>query len=199
MRIGVFGGTFDPIHIAHLRVAEEAAEALTLDRVLFIPSGRPPHRSQPVAKPEQRLAMVRLAVADNPRFVVSDLEIKRRGTSYTVDTLAELAAQKPRDEFYLLLGMDQMLQLSTWHEPVRLLELCRLVAFTRPGASETPGPIYLGPERRALSRRQFSLVRVSALEISATDIRRRAGRGHSLRYLVPDSVAEYIRKHRLYR
>lgn len=198
MRIGIFGGTFDPVHLAHLRAAEEVAEALRLERVIFVPAGQPPHRLRPLASPAHRLAMVRLAVAGNPRFEVSDLEIRRRGKSFTLDTLEELARRRPADERFLLLGMDQFLQLPSWHEPVRVLQLCKLAVFARPGVTAAEAPA-LGPRGRSVSRRHFSLVRVSALDISATDIRQRAARGLSLRYLVPDAVADYIRKYKLYR
>ncbi len=198
MRIGILGGTFDPIHLAHLRVAEEVAEALRLRRILFVPAGDPPHRPKPKAAPAQRLAMVRLALASNPKFAACDLEIRRRGKSFTVDTLLQLTRSRPRDSFYLLVGMDQVAELASWKEPRRLLQLCRLVALTRPGHRRADSRRLLGPDRRPLGKGTYHLLAVSALDISATDIRRRARQGHSLRYLVPDAVDNYIRRHRLY-
>jgi nicotinate-nucleotide adenylyltransferase len=194
MRIGLFGGTFDPIHYAHLRVAEEVAEALRLERGLFIPAGQPPHRNHPSATAAERLAMVRLAGAGNPRFEASDLEGNRPGKSFTVDTVAELARRRPGDLFSLLLGMDQFVQLPGWHETERLLSLCRLAVFARPGV-----PARRKPAGRVIPRGRSIVVPVSALDISATDIRRRAARGLSLRYLLPERVAAYIRRRRLYR
>jgi nicotinate-nucleotide adenylyltransferase len=199
MRLGVFGGTFDPIHTAHLRVAEEVADALRLKQVLFVPAGRPPHRRQPHAAPEQRLAMVRLAVAGNPRFAVSDLEIRKSGPSYTVETLAELRRTHPRDRLFFLLGLDQLAELRHWHQPERLLELCHLVALSRPGQAEPKASVLLGPNGRRLPARAYTLVRVSALDISATAIRRLARKGASLRYLVPESVRAYLQRKMLYR
>lgn len=194
MRLGIFGGTFDPIHFAHLRVAEEVAEALRLDRVLFIPAGRPPHRQRPEASARQRLAMVRLAIASHPRFTALDLEVRRPGKSYTVDTLAELTRQFPGARLYLLLGMDQMREFPNWHEPEKLLTFCRLAVFSRPGMDPAQ------PENLpGLPRSRYCLVQVSTLDISATAIRRLARRNRSLKYLLPDAVIAYIRKHGLYR
>jgi nicotinate-nucleotide adenylyltransferase len=198
MRLGVFGGTFDPIHLAHLRVAEDVAEALDLDRVLFVPAGRPPHRSRPHASPQARLAMVCFAIAGNPRFAVTDLEVRRREPSFTVDTLTLLRHLYPRAELYLLLGMDQLRDFPRWHRPERILELARLAVFPRPGVQAPSGPLRL-PSGRVLPRSRVRRVPVRALEVSATDIRRRVAAGRSDRYLVPDAVAAYIRRHRLYR
>jgi nicotinate-nucleotide adenylyltransferase len=198
MRIGIFGGTFDPLHLAHLRVAEEVAERQRLDKVIFIPAGRPPHRPAPQASPEHRLAMVRLGIAGNPRFAVSDCEIKRPGPSFTVDTLAVLKSGHPRDSLFLLMGMDQLRELHAWHEVSRLLSLCRVVAFSRPGQPlPQPGSIP-GPGRAALPSRAYTIQAVSALEISATLIRRRVRRGESLRYLLPETVIRYLHQHQLY-
>lgn len=198
MRLGVFGGTFDPIHMAHLRVAEDVAEALDLDRVLFVPAGRPPHRGRPHASPQARLAMVCFAIAGNPRFAVTDLEVRRRETSYTVDTLTLLRHLYPRAELFLLLGMDQLRDFPRWHRPDRVLELARLAVFPRPGVREPVRPVRL-PSGRVLPRSRVRRVPVRELSISATDIRRRAAAERSLRYLLPDAVAAYIRRHHLYR
>jgi nicotinate-nucleotide adenylyltransferase len=198
VRIGVFGGTFDPLHVAHLRVAEEVAEKQRLDQVIFIPAGRPPHRRAPLASPAHRLAMVRLGVAGNPRFTCSDCEVRRPGLSFTVDTLAALHAEYPRARFFLLMGMDQLRELHAWRDLPRLLSLCRVVAFSRPGQPLPRLGNIVGPAGAPLSPRAFTVQSVSALDISGTDVRRRAHRGESLRYLVPEPVAAYLQKHRLY-
>lgn len=198
MRIGIFGGTFDPLHLAHLRVAEEVAEKQHLDKVLFIPAGHPPHRRAPQASPEHRLAMVRLGVAGNPRFASSDCEIKRPGPSYTVDTLAQLKQKYPLDKFFLLMGMDQLLTLHAWLDVPRLLDLCHVVAFSRPGQPLPEPNSISGPGHKALPQKVYTLQTVSALEISATLIRRRARRGESLKYLLPEPVITYLLKHKLY-
>ncbi len=197
MRLGVFGGTFDPIHLAHLRVAEAVAEALDLDRVLFVPAGRPPHRGRPHASPQARLAMVCFAIAGNPRFAVTDLEVRRREPAYTVDTLTLLHHLYPRSELFLLLGMDQLRDFPHWHRPEKVLELCRLAVFPRSGVTPPSRPLRL-PSGRVLPRSRVLRVPVRELSISATDIRRRAAAGRSLRYLLPDAVAAYLQRHRLY-
>ncbi len=197
MRLGVFGGTFDPIHLAHLRVAEDVAEALALDRVLFVPAGRPPHRGRPHASPQARLAMVCFAIAGNPRFEVTDLEVRRREPAYTVDTLTLLRYLYPRAEMFLLLGMDQLRDFPRWHRPERILELVKMAVFPRPGVTAPVRPLRL-PSGRLLPAGRVRRVPVRALDVSATDIRRRVAADRSCRYLLPDAVASYIRRHRLY-
>jgi nicotinate-nucleotide adenylyltransferase len=198
VRTGIFGGTFDPVHIAHLRVAEEVAEKQKLDRVIFVPAGHPPHRRAPLAAAEHRLAMVRLGVAGNPRFAVSDCELKRTGPSYTVDTLAYFKSHFPQDRLFLLMGTDQLLELHRWHEVSRLLALAKVVAFSRPGLTLPTAKHILGPQGSPLSPRAYCVQTVSGLDISATVIRQRARQNESLRYLVPNSVERYLRMHGLY-
>lgn len=186
LRLGILGGTFDPIHFGHLAIAEEARECYALDAVLFIPAGAPPHKRYQPARPEQRLLMVQLATANHPKFHVSRLEIDRPGPSYTVDTLQALHAQYPQAELYFIIGADAALEFAGWREPGRILELAHVVAATRPGFPLAPLP-------------HIALLDVPGLAISSTELRRRASEGRSLRYLVPDAVASYIAKEDIYR
>jgi nicotinate-nucleotide adenylyltransferase len=200
--LGVFGGTFDPIHLAHLAVAEEAAETLGLERILFIPAGQPPHKpGQAITPAEDRLAMVELAIAGNPRFGLDRLEIARAGPSYTVDTLAALRARSvaaggPAGELTLILSAEAFLGLMSWHEPRRILELARVVVAPRDGYPEA-GPDFLAEHLPDLADRA-TFLDAPRLRLSASDLRARAAAGRSLRYLVSDTVAAYIGDHGLY-
>ena len=187
LRIGVLGGSFNPIHFGHLRLAEEAREALRLDRVLFIPALRRPHKPQHgLVDGRHRLAMVRLAIAGQPAFAVSDVELQRPGPSYTVDTLMTLRRQSgARARLFFLCGADTLQELKIWKDLDRVLQLCTFVVATRPGYPWRP--------RRGLTR-----LTMTPLAISASDIRRRVAEQHSIRYLVPDAVERYIARHRLY-
>jgi nicotinate-nucleotide adenylyltransferase len=201
--LGIFGGTFDPIHVAHLAVAEEAAEALGLERVLFIPAGVPPHKpGAPITPAEHRLAMVELAIAGNERFAVDRLELERAGPSYTVDTLEALLARRDDDvtavapDLCLILSADAFLGLMTWHQPRRVLELARVVVAPRDGYPDA-GPAFLARHLPDLADRAVFLDG-PRLRLSASGLRERAAAGRSLRYLVPDAVAAYIGDHGLY-
>jgi nicotinate-nucleotide adenylyltransferase len=201
--IGVFGGTFDPIHVAHLAVAEEAAETLGLERLLFIPAGEPPHKpGRDITPAEHRLAMVELAIAGNDRFAVDRLEIERTGPSYTVETLEALAAgvaAGTAPDLTLILSADAFLGLMTWREPRRILELARIVVAPRDGYPDA-GPDFLAgelPDRPDLAGRA-TFLDSPRLRLSASELRARAAAGRSLRYLVPDAVAAYIGDHALY-
>jgi nicotinate-nucleotide adenylyltransferase len=208
--LGILGGTFNPIHLAHLRVAEEVREALGLERVLFVPSGDPPHKLDALELAERRHEMVRLAVETNPAFEVLDLELRRAGPSYTVDTLEELGRTHPGQRLWFIIGSDAFEELETWHRPARLFELASLAVVQRPGQVARPVDAVL-PEKlarpfRATARglehasgNEIRSVAISELAISATDIRARIARGASIRYLVPRAVIEYIRKNGLYR
>jgi nicotinate-nucleotide adenylyltransferase len=190
LKIGVLGGTFDPIHVAHLLLAEQAREQLQLDRVLFIPAGDPWRKaSRRVVPALHRLAMTRLAVADEPSFEVDDCEVTREGPTYTVDTLRELHERHPDDQIYLLLGEDALADLPFWHEPESIADHVTVVVAPRGGVVLPELPF--DPE---------SVIRIKMpfLDVSSTDLRARARRGKSLRYLVPDAVAEYIREHKVY-
>ncbi len=212
MRVGIFGGTFNPIHLAHLRSAEEVREAQRLDRVLFIPSAKPPHKPQDgLVSTPHRLAMVKLAIAGNRRFRVSTIEIDRGGRSYSVDTVHALRAQLPRAQFSFILGIDAFREIATWKDYRSLFALCDLVVTSRPphAAPLTAAalPVAVRPEFcyrtsiKALEHctgHRIFFQRVSGLDISASGIRRRLGRGLSVRYLVPAAVERYITRHRLY-
>jgi len=200
--VGVFGGTFDPIHVAHLAVAAEAAEVLGLERVLFIPAGQPPHKpGRAISPAEHRLAMVELAVAGNARFAVDRRELDRDGPSYTVDTLAEIRSEREAaalaGEVWLILAADAFLELMTWHEPRRVVELARLVVAPRDG-HPTAGPEFLATHLPDLADRA-TFLDWPRLRLSGSELRTRAAAGRSLRYLVPDAVAAYIGDHALYR
>jgi nicotinate-nucleotide adenylyltransferase len=200
--LGVFGGTFDPIHLAHLAVAEEAAEALGLERIVFVPAGQPPHKPGRVITPaEHRLAMVELAVAGNGRFAVDRLELERPGPSYTVDTLEAIRASRDAagdsSDLVLILSGEAFLDLMTWRAPRRILELARVAVAPRDGYPDA-GPEFLREHLPDLAGRA-TFLDSPRLRMSASELRARAAAGRSLRYLVPDAVAAYIGDHALYR
>ena len=190
------GGTFDPIHVGHLAVAEEAREALGLDRILFVPAGRPPHKNAAnVTALEHRVVMVELAIADNRGFELSRVEIDRPGPSYTVDTLEELATSG--DQLTVILSAETFAELPTWHAPDRLFEAARVAVAPRWGYP-APDPEWLAaafPGRKA----RVTYLEGPRLGVSSTALRARVAAGRSVRYLVPAPVAAYIDSHRLYR
>lgn len=192
MRLGVFGGTFDPIHFGHLRAAENALEGLALDRVAFVPAGTPPHRAEPLSSALDRYAMTALATAGHPRFAVSDVELRRDGPSYTVDTVAGLRKETPDALVFVIVGSDTFPEMVTWKEHDRLRTLCTVAVVSRPGESVAAGAAGAGP-REGVAR-----VEGPGLAISASAIRDRVRQGKSVRYLVPDAVADYIAKRALY-
>ena len=199
--LGIFGGTFDPIHLAHLAVAQEAAEALGLERVVFIPAGQPPHKpGWQITPAEDRLAMIELAIAGNERFAVDRLELERAGPSYTVDTLAAVReariAAGAGPDLTLIVSADSFLGLMTWREPRRILELARIAIAPRDGYPEA-GPAFLREHLPDLADRA-TFLDGPRLRLSASELRERAAAGRSLRYLVPDAVAAYIGDHGLY-
>lgn len=187
----MLGGTFDPIHLGHLRAAENAREALALDEVLFVPSGSPPHRTGPLSSGLDRFAMVALATGLHPAFVASDVELSREGPSYTADTLEELRRGRPADALFLIVGSDTFPEMPTWKDPARLFALCTVAVADRPGAAE--------PVLRSGSAARVERVAGPGLAISATEVRQRVREGRSVRYLVPEGVADYIGKRGLYR
>lgn len=196
-QLGILGGTFDPIHLGHLFIAQEAAAAARLDRVLFIPTGQPPHRSQmPLASPAERADMVRLAVAGNALFELSEIELNRPGPSYTIDTLRALAAGSPDCSLYFILGADSLADLPEWRQPDEILELARVLAMARGGRP----PVDLEALDRAVpgAGERVCVIESPGLEVSARDIRARIPAGRPIRYLVPDTVESYIREHGLY-
>jgi nicotinate-nucleotide adenylyltransferase len=199
--LGIMGGTFDPIHLGHLAAADEAREVLGLERILFVPAGIPPHKTdQTVTSPEHRLAMVEAAIADNAAFDVSRIDVDRPGPSFTVDTVELVAAAERASgrepDLTFILSSETLLELPSWHEPERLLDRCRLAVVPRAG--------YPAPDRAWLSEqfpgREDRVVSLGGarLEISSSAIRERVARGRSIRYLVPAVVAAYIADHRLY-
>jgi nicotinate-nucleotide adenylyltransferase len=184
-RIGIYGGTFDPIHVGHLAIARAALEGGKLDRVIFVPARQSPLKTEaPGASAEDRLAMLEAAVKDEPRFVVSRVELEREGPSYTVDTLEALASE---GELYLILGSDALAELARWRSPDRVRQLAKILVARRPGAPE------VDPSFGAAT---FDAPR---LDLSSRELRARAGRGLSLRYLVPDEVWRHIERRGLYR
>lgn len=186
-RVGVLGGTFDPIHLGHLAVASEVCAALELDQVLLVPTHAQPFKRDTVtAAGEHRLAMCALAAEEDQRFAVSPVDLERGGVTYTVDTLTDLHAQRPDTEFFFITGADALARFDEWRDADLLAELATFVGVTRPGHSFEEGsgaPI---------------LVQVPSLAISSTDIRRRVSSGRPIRYLVPHRVADYIAAHQLY-
>ena len=200
--VGIFGGTFDPIHVAHLAVAEEAAEAMGLERVVFVPAGVPPHKPGIVVSPAvDRLAMLELALAGNDRFAIDRLELEREGPSYTVDTLETIRGRRITagldPDLGLILSAEAFLELMSWREPRRVVELARPIVAPRDGYPEA-GPEFLARHLPDLADRA-SFLDSPHLRLSASELRRRAAAGRSLRYLVPDAVAAYIGDHGLYR
>lgn len=208
-RAAVFGGSFNPIHLGHLLMADEMLERLRLDRVVFVPAATPPHKPAALLAPaEHRFEMVRRAVAGHPGFEVSDVELRRSGPSYTVDTLEALSASG--DELFLLVGSETFLDLLSWRQPRRLVELARLVVVPRTGSAFDPESAAaqkvlreIGAERfvgedDAITPASVAIVRALSLPISSSDLRARARAGRSLDYRVPEAVAAYIRGHGLY-
>lgn len=203
MRIGILGGTFDPVHLGHLLIAEESRVMLGLDRVLFVPAGRPwLKEGQPLSEACHRVRMVELAIASNSHFHVVRNEVDRDGLSYTVDTLEEMGSELPPDsEFYFILGLDAFESFHRWKEPERILELCRLVVVSRPGYAEEERDQVMARywARYGDGRDRISLLPVHNVDFSATEIRRRAAEGVSFRYQVPEAVEAYILEQGLYR
>lgn len=199
-RVAIMGGTFDPIHYGHLVVAEEARHRFSLDKVVFVPAGHPPHKSgEEVSPARDRFLMAVLATVSNPWFEVSDLEVERPGPSYTVDTLREFKGlYGPGSELFFITGADAALEIGTWKDPDTILELCVFLAATRPGYRfPSPDEVSDPALRPYLSR--ILRFDIPELGISSTDIRARVREGRPIRYLVPESVAAYIAKAGLYR
>ena len=201
-KIAALGGSFNPIHLAHMAMAEQARERLGLDRVLFIPARIPPHKTSVALAPGgQRLEMLRLAIAGHPAFEACDIELRREGPSYTIETIEELRRQYGESaKIYFLIGLDSVSELGTWREIRQLASRCKLVPMDRPGAKE-PDPAALGQavgeeEARAILARR---IRMPLMDISSSDIRARAAAGRSIRCLVPQAVEEYIHRRGLYR
>lgn len=192
MATGLMGGTFDPIHIAHLIIAEEALDVLGLSRVIFVPSARPPHKSGgDVASVEHRLEMVRLAIDGNPRLALSDLEVRRPEPSYTVETVRQFRRELGEHEkLYFIMGADSLAQFFTWKDPLELISSCEFVVVPRPGVGPGDGDPRI--------REKAHLLDTPLIGISSSDIRDRVRTGRSIRYLVSPAVNAYIREKNLY-
>ncbi|MDZ7289620.1 MAG: nicotinate-nucleotide adenylyltransferase [candidate division KSB1 bacterium] len=194
MRIGLYGGTFDPVHLGHLIMAEQARTELELQRVFFVLTPSPPHKSPLTISPvAHRLEMLKLALADHPHFELSTVEMQRPGVSFTVDTLRQFRAMPEfsESEFFLIIGVDSFLELQHWREPQAIISMAKLAVYPRPGLDwRHAAPEFL---------HAACLLHGPQIEISATDIRQRCARGISIRYLVPAEVEKYILENRLYR
>ncbi|MDO8673892.1 MAG: nicotinate-nucleotide adenylyltransferase [Dehalococcoidia bacterium] len=198
-RVGVFGGTFDPIHLGHLVAAEEARICFRLSEVLFVPAGTPWHRgSRPVTDAHRRLDMLRLSIAANPHFRLSTVDVDRQGPTYTVDTLQALRQERgAAARFYFLIGMDALAEIKTWKDPAILINLCHLLIMPRPG-HEAFDISSLEPDLPGLTER-VSVLPMPLLGISSTDLRHRVRQGLPIRYQVTDQVEAYIAEHGLYK
>ncbi|CEK13437.1 nicotinate-nucleotide adenylyltransferase [Chthonomonas calidirosea] len=196
MRLGIIGGTFDPIHYGHLFVAEEARVRFRLDKILFVPAGIPPHKkNEEITPAKHRYAMTVIGIHGNSAFECSPIEIERGGVSYTIDTLISLREQYPQDEFFYITGIDAICDLLTWHRHSDVMRMARFIAAARPGYS-------LNRLRDRLPLEYLEnilLLGSTMLDISSTELRHRVRHNLPIRYLTPDGVVEYIRKHRLYK
>ncbi len=189
MRVGIFGGSFDPVHFGHLILAEQCLEQGKLDRVDFVPAPRPPHKTQGTyASFEQRVEMLTVALMGQSQFRVNTCEQNRPGLSYTVDTLRHLHASEPGNEWFLILGMDSVHDLETWRDPQGIAKLCTLMIVKRPGIQHDEPPVFF----------RSHYIDAPLIEISSTDLRRRVADQRSIRYLVPDSVRTFIQSEKLY-
>lgn len=190
-KLGIFGGTFNPPHIAHLLAAESVRDHLKLDKILFVPAAIPPHKlKEDIIPAKHRLEMVRLAIRGNPSFELSDMEVRRKGPSYTIDTVRELRRIRPGDDIFFIMGIDLLTDFDTWKEPDKILEECTLVAMNRPGFDLAV------VDKDLLAR--IELVNVPSVDISSTNIRRRVKSGRSIKYLVTADVEDYIRRNSIY-
>ena len=196
MRVGILGGTFDPIHVGHVAAASAAVECANLDRVLFVPSAQPPHRAAALAPAPDRFEMCRLAIQGEPRFEVSDVEIQRGGRSYTVDTLLALRQLRPADDLSLILGWDAARLLRNWRDPEKVIELASIVIISRPG---TPRPQQSDFVDAGLYSGRFTFCDLQTTpDVSGSAVRRAIGRGESVAGKVPEQVERYIAAHHLY-
>lgn len=200
-KVGILGGTFDPIHNGHLAIAENARSTIGLDKVLFVPALVPPHKQdKTISAPEHRLKMVELALKDQPFFELSTIEITRGEVSYSIDTIRQLRQESPETEYYFIIGMDTLPEIQTWHMPEQLVRMCEFVVLARPGydsESITRNDLGLSPE--AVRKLKKHIIVTGPVDISATQIRAMASAGGSIKSLVPEAVNDYIFKHRLYK
>lgn len=199
-RIGVFGGTFDPIHIGHLIAAQEAVEKLRLDNLIFMPTAIPPHKNRSdLTSAQDRLRMVMLATTGVPYFQVSDLEIRRGGRSYSIETIKELRqTYGPLSTIYFITGADSIPELPKWKDIKELLRICRFTILTRPRCELSLATLTNFFSERELARLRRGVLEIPLIDVSSTEIRRRVRAGRPIKYLVPDAVEKYVRRHRLY-
>jgi nicotinate-nucleotide adenylyltransferase len=199
-RLGIFGGSFNPVHHGHLIAAQDALEAFALDRVLFVPCAQPPHKPAAVMAPAaDRRAMLELAIADNPRFELCTLELDRGGVSYTVDTLRALRERHPGETLAFIIGVDTLSELHTWRAIGEVLEMAEIVTLIRPGTPpERWSDAALGLPPPWPERLRARMVHGHAVEISSSDVRRRLAEGREIRYFVPPRVEQYLRARRMY-
>jgi nicotinate-nucleotide adenylyltransferase len=198
-KLGILGGTFDPIHFGHLLAAEWAGEAFGLDELVFIPAARPPHKDPAgVIDGHHRYRMVELAIEDNPAFSVSSLELERSGYSYTIDTVRHYLQSDPQLDIRFILGVDALQLIYSWKDVTQLLKLCRFIVVTRPGYQlDRSDPVFETVPAEIWDR--VELLSIPGVEISSSEIRCRVAAGQSIRYLLPSPVADYIDKNHLYR
>jgi nicotinate-nucleotide adenylyltransferase len=214
-KLGIFGGTFNPVHYGHLRACEEVREAISLREIIFVPSGNPPLKDRELASAEHRYEMTKLAAESNPFFRISDIECSRQGKSYTVETINTLRQDYKGDDFYLILGIDSFLELPAWHQPERLMELTNFAVMSRPGFSFSSLHSRIEADMSALSEldtgklqsyqtvlkgsSKVFLLNVTPIGISATGIRRLVKDGMGIKYLLPEAVESYIISNKLYK
>ncbi len=189
MRVGIFGGSFNPPHLGHLIIAEVMRESFSLEQILWIPSAEPPHKKPTdLAPAHHRFEMVRIAISNNDAFVVSEIELEREGPSFTIDTITELKAERSSDEFFLIIGGDSLADFPRWRQPDRIVSEVPLLVYERHGY----------PSETDLPSHRVMRADVPLIEISSTEIRRRYGNRETVRYLLPDAVDDYVRRHGLY-
>ncbi|MCK5594842.1 nicotinate-nucleotide adenylyltransferase [bacterium] len=193
MRIGIIGGTFNPIHYGHLVSASEICDKFKLDKVIFVPSAlNPLKNASNLAEAHHRLNMIKLAIADDPRFEVSDIEIKRGGTSYTIDTIKTFVKDYGKDvNIYFIIGADAFLEINSWASPDALLKMCKFIVTTRPG--------YDIKEAKPVFKKLIKVMKITCLKISSSDIRERIKTGAPIKYLLSEKIENYIKKHKLYK
>ncbi|OGS27325.1 MAG: nicotinate (nicotinamide) nucleotide adenylyltransferase [Elusimicrobia bacterium RIFOXYB2_FULL_48_7] len=192
MKIGLFGGTFNPIHHGHLIIAESARSYFRLDQVFFVPSGKPPHKPGiPIASKEHRLRMVKMAIKDNPYFSASDYELKKTGMTYTFDTIQHFKNTKPGDELYFIMGLELLLEINSWKKGDNILDECKFLVGLKPNFSTSHIPDKI--------KNKVKFFHIPFIDVSSTLLRGYLSRNVSLRYLTPENVRKYISKNRLYR
>jgi nicotinate-nucleotide adenylyltransferase len=199
-KIGILGGTFDPIHIGHLMLAQSAFEQLGLEKVLFIPSGMPPHKlnRKGGSSDEDRLEMTRLAIMDNPAFELSDIEMYSAEPTYTYFTVKKLSSLNPDNDYYFIIGEDSLVDFTGWRKPEEIVKYCHIVAGVRPGSSDEKIEEIIS-RTQAATGGNFIHIKSPALEISSHEIRQKIAEGRSVKYIVTDEVMDYIEKNGLYR